>query len=63
MRRPRATARLPTSSTRSTRRSPRRTEFAATLPTDAEEIDSDAVAEHQAAIQDAASRVTEACAE
>jgi hypothetical protein len=39
------------------------TEFAATLPTDAEDIDSEALAEQQEAIQDAASRVKEACAE
>ena len=39
------------------------TEFAATLPTDAEEVDSEKVAEAQAEIQEAASGVTEACAE
>jgi hypothetical protein len=39
------------------------TEFVATLPTDAEEVDSEAVAEVQAEIQEAASGVTEACAE
>ena len=39
------------------------TEFAATLPTDAEEVDSEEVAEAQAEIQEAASGVTEACAE
>ena len=37
-------------------------EFASTLPTDPEaEVDADAVAEHQTAIQDAASAVGEAC--
>ena len=39
------------------------TEFVATLPTDAEEVDSERVAEVQAEIQEAASGVTEACAE
>ena len=37
-------------------------EFAATLPTDPEaEVDADAVAEHQTAIQDAATSASEAC--
>lgn len=37
-------------------------EFAATLPSDPDaEVDSDAVAEHQTAIQDAASGVNDAC--
>ena len=37
-------------------------EFAATLPTDPEaEVDADAVAEHQTAIQDAATAASEAC--
>lgn len=37
-------------------------EFAATLPSDPEaEVDSEAVAEHQTAIQDAASAASEAC--
>ena len=42
---------------------PAATEVAATLPTDAEEIDSEAAAEFQADIQEAASGMTEACAE
>jgi hypothetical protein len=38
-------------------------EFAATLPSDPEaEVDADAVAEHQTAIQDAATSASEACA-
>ena len=37
-------------------------EFAATLPSDPEaEVDADAVAEHQTAIQDAATAASEAC--
>ena len=37
-------------------------EFAATLPTDPEaEVDADAVAEHQTAIQEAATSASEAC--
>ncbi len=40
------------------------TEFAATLPTDPEaEVDADAVAERQAAVQEAAAEVTAACTE
>ena len=41
----------------------RATEFAETLPADAEDIDSEAVAEAQAEIQEAASGVTDACAD
>ena len=38
-------------------------EFAATLPSDPEaEVDADAVAEHQTAIQDAATAASSACA-
>ena len=39
------------------------TEFAATLPSDPEEVDADAVAERQAAVQEAAAEVTAACTE